>query len=72
MLTRGIKKNFRDGDIFIEPRKMEGWEQSKRISDKGIACSKVQTKDSLGASEECTEAVSMKSVGWSVRKAWSS
>ena len=61
----GIKENFRDGDIIIEPRKMEGREQRKRISGKATASSKVQTKDSLGVSEERTEAVSAKSVGWS-------
>lgn len=61
----GIEENFRDGDIFIEPRKVEGREQRKRISDKATASSKVQTEDSLGVSEERTEAVSAKSVGWS-------
>lgn len=43
-----IKENFRDVNILIEPKKIEG-ENVKRKLDKGIASSKIQTQDSLGA-----------------------
>lgn len=42
-----IKENFRDVNILIEPKKIG--ENVKRKVDKGIASSKIQTQDSLGA-----------------------